>query len=249
MLKGQDSFVLYDGEQWLGDLTNMKPGLGYMYFSKSTKSFGFPEQHMASHSYVKADPKLGKAGSPWFYDPYKYANNMAINAVITNMMLSDEGWIAAFVGEECRGAAPIANGVFYLTVHGDLNSEALSFKLYEPYLGYVDLAPQNYLEFMDSFAPSASQPIQLTGDISGISELQGPGNIRIYPVPVTDRLYIDGLVDADRLVIHAVSGMQMMKISNANVANGIDVSQLVDGMYVISIQSGDRNWSSTFIKK
>ena len=249
VLKGQDSFVLYDGEQWLGDLTNMKPGLGYMYFSKSTKSFGFPEQHMASHSYVKADPKLGKAGSPWFYDPYKYANNMAINAVITNMMLSDEGWIAAFVGEECRGAAPIANGVFYLTVHGDLNSEALSFKLYEPYLGYVDLAPQNYLEFMDSFAPSASQPIQLTGDISGISELQGPGNIRIYPVPVTDRLYIDGLVDADRLVIHAVSGMQMMKISNANVANGIDVSQLVDGMYVISIQSGDRNWSSTFIKK
>ena len=220
-----------------------------MYFSKSTKSFGFPELHMASHCYVKADSQLGKAGSPWFYDPYKYANNMAINAMITNMTLSDECWVGAFVGEECRGAAPIANGVFYLTVHGDLDNEVLSFKLYEPYIGYVELTAQNYLEFMDSFAPSASQPVQLTGDISGISELQGLGSIRAYPVPVTDRLYIDGLADVDRLVIHAVSGMQMMKISDTDITNGIDVSQLASGMYVISVQAGGRNWSSTFIKE
>ena len=249
VLKGQDSFVLYDGEQWLGDLTNMKPGLGYMYYSKNTKSFRFPDQHMSSHSHVNVDLNLGKTDSPWFYDPYKYANNMAINAVIANLTLSDGSWIGAFVGEECRGAAPITNGVFYLTVHGDLDGEGLTFKLYEPGMGSAELASQYIMEFADSYEPVASEPILLEGDISGLTELQGPGNIRIYPVPVTDRLYIDGLVDVDCLVIHAVSGVQMMKISNKDVTNGIDVSQLVDGMYVISIQAGNRNWSSTFIKK
>ena len=248
VLKGQDSFVLYDGKQWLGDLTTMKPGLGYMYYSKSTKSFGFPEQHMASHSYVKAYSELNKAGSPWFYDPYKYANNMAINAIISNIIVSDNSWIGAFVGEECRGAAPITNGVFYLTVHGDLDGEVLSFKLKEPHFGFVDLSAQDDVEFIDSYTPVAGQPIQLTGDVSCINDLLGPGSIRIYPIPVTDRLYIGGLVDVDGLVIYAVSGLQMMKISNTDVTNGIDVSQLEDGMYVISIQAGNRSWSSTFIK-
>ena len=249
VLKGQDSFVLYDGEQWLGDLTTMKPGLGYMYYSKGTKSFGYPEQHMASHSYVKAYSELNKAGSPWYYDPYKYANNMAVNAIISNLIVSDGSWIGAFVGEECRGAAPITNGVFYLTIHGDIDGEVLSFKLKEPHFGIVELTAQNVVGFIDSYTPVASQPIQLTGDISCINDLQGPGGIRIYPVPVTDRLNISGLVDVDYLVIHAISGLQMMKISNSDVTNGIDVSHLEDGMYVISIQIGNRSWSSTFIKK
>ena len=163
--------------------------------------------------------------------------------------MSDGSWIGAFVGEECRGAAPITNGVFYLTIHGDIDGEVLSFKLKEPHFGIVELTAQNVVGFIDSYTPVASQPIQLTGDISCINDLQGPGGIRIYPVPVTDRLNISGLVDVDYLVIHAISGLQMMKISNSDVTNGIDVSHLEDGMYVISIQIGNRSWSSTFIKK
>ena len=249
VLKGQNSFVLFDGEQWLGNLTTMKPGLGYMYFSKSTKSFGFPEQHMASHSHIKAYSEKENTDAPWNYDPYKYANNMAINAVVSDIALSDGAWIGAFVGEECRGAATLTNGIFYLTVHGDIDGEELKFKLFDTEMGTKGLIADNAVNFVDTHTPVATEPLQLKLDDSGINSLQYAGSLKIYPVPVTDRLHIKGMDDVDCLIIHAISGRQMIKISNTSVINGIDVSQLTDGMYVISIQSGNRRWSSIFIKK
>ncbi|MBQ7690759.1 MAG: T9SS type A sorting domain-containing protein [Muribaculaceae bacterium] len=249
VLKGQDAFVLFDGEQWLGDLTTMKPGLGYMYYSKSTKSFSFPTQHMASRSYVKAHSEQGKTAAPWTYDPYKYANNMAVNAVISKLTLSEGSWIGAFVGDECRGAAPVTNGVFYLTVHGDNDGEELTFKLYDPTLGGMNLSPNDNMTFAENNHPVVNEPIVMTAIQTGVQDVQGHGNFKVYPVPVTDRLYLAGATCVDWLVIHGVSGRQMMKITNADVSGGIDVSQLANGMYVITINAENRQWSSVFIKE
>lgn len=249
VLKGQDAFVLFDGEQWLGDLTAMKPGLGYMYYSKSTKSFGFPMQHMASHSRVKAAYSSDKTDAPWQYDPYKYANNMVLTAVISKMTLSEGSWIGAFVGEECRGAASITNGVFYLTVHGDNDGDELTFKLYDPKSGTQELKSDSIMTFVDDNAPTANDPIVLAGKNTAIDDVHSLGEIRIHPVPVTDRLYFDGITHVDWLVIHGISGRQMMKITNSNVRDGIDVSQLAGGMYVITINGDNRQWNSVFIKE
>ncbi|MCF8370064.1 MAG: T9SS type A sorting domain-containing protein [Bacteroidales bacterium] len=78
------------------------------------------------------------------------------------------------------------------------------------------------------------------GPILNVDELENT-SVSIYPVPVSDILFLDGLKDANRIKIYNVLGKEILSSEqvNGNSAS-IDVSSLIAGVYFISILQGSK---------
>ena len=78
----------------------------------------------------------------------------------------------------------------------------------------------------------------------GLSENALSQNIKLFPNPVTEKLFIEGLTEANVKVINLVGEMMIEK----NNANSIDVSSLNSGIYFLQITSGNTQSVIKFIK-
>lgn len=78
----------------------------------------------------------------------------------------------------------------------------------------------------------------------GLSENALSQNIKLFPNPVTEKLFIEGLTEANIKVINLVGEMIIQK----NNANSIDVSSLNSGIYFLQITSGNTQSVIKFIK-
>jgi len=78
----------------------------------------------------------------------------------------------------------------------------------------------------------------------GLSENTLSQNIKLFPNPVTEKLFIEGLSEANVKVINLVGEMIIQK----NNANSIDVSSLNSGIYFLQITSGNTQSVIKFIK-
>ncbi len=78
----------------------------------------------------------------------------------------------------------------------------------------------------------------------GLSENTLSQNIKLFPNPVTEKLFIEGLTEANVKVINLVGEMIIQK----NNANSIDVSSLNSGIYFLQITSGNTQSVIKFIK-
>ena len=78
----------------------------------------------------------------------------------------------------------------------------------------------------------------------GLSENTLSQNIKLFPNPVTEKLFIEGLTEANVKVINLVGEMIIEK----NNANSIDVSSLNSGIYFLQITSGNTQSVIKFIK-
>jgi endonuclease I len=75
-----------------------------------------------------------------------------------------------------------------------------------------------------------------------------PTNIeRLYPNPVSDYLFVSTPADVVSIKVITVNGMTMNSVSIAN--DGIDVSSLESGIYVVLIQTGKGILQERFVKQ
>ncbi|WP_418637023.1 T9SS type A sorting domain-containing protein [Winogradskyella sp.] len=70
--------------------------------------------------------------------------------------------------------------------------------------------------------------------------------LKLYPNPATDKLFISTTAPVERLVIYNING-QLVKQTNA-LANGVDVSQLPSGLYMVQIQTNTNTTTQKFLK-
>ena len=139
---GQSGFAEYsDDEGWVGTLSSLTPGKGYLYCSSTTKALRFASaasgvrlrhpkpKHTPSPTTTSDDSVIGDAPSLAAPDRHAYPNIMAIIAQLddkgstTNAPLT----IAAYADGQCRGISEIIDGKHYLTIYGQ-GGEALTFK-------------------------------------------------------------------------------------------------------------------------
>ena len=72
------------------------------------------------------------------------------------------------------------------------------------------------------------------------------GNISIYPNPVVDKLFIQGLSDASKVFIYNILGkLVISKITSKE----IDVDNLQSGIYIVKIVDQQKEIVKKFIKK
>ena len=132
MLVGLEGFVQADSEgEWQGSLTQMVPGVGYMYFSNSDKEFTYTIAPAAAAAAPAKAPESAADGL-WTVDHHKYASVMPVVAELNfndgSLADTDDYIVAAFCGDECRGIGIAANDAVMINVHGNAG-DMISFRI------------------------------------------------------------------------------------------------------------------------
>ena len=241
VIKTQDAFAIYLSGNWHGTLELMKPGEGYMYCTTQAKQLTYPITRVFPVSNVSSMARRAPAIAPWSYDAHKYADNTTMLAklhVDGSPAVEGAYTVAAFSGSECRGIGQYIDGIIYMTIHGSIdNAETLSFKAY-------DNATGNELEITETIKMNG----QHEGTISSPKILNAKGTtgidllttgFTIYPRPLRSHLYINGETSNIKLVRMLSSGGAKVLESNDYNGNGINISHLSAGVYVVAIITND----------
>lgn len=248
VIMGRDAFATYNGNAWVGSLEQMHPGLGYMYYSQSVKSFNYTQtaEDTSTPAAVTAPTY-----ETWSYNPYKYADNMAVIATLHdasgNVIEPANCVVAAFAGDECRGLVNGSNNIVFLTIHGETKGEEISFRIVDKTNGKQYAAKSSTL-FGDAILGSATEPyVIVCSELSGIDDAEYLYGTLIYPNPVAERLFIKAPANTIKIAIHSASG-ELMISKEINTSEGLDVSALSDGVYVITTECNGMKSTHKFLK-
>jgi len=129
LLKIKDSFGSYDPSlpPEFNTLTTMTPGSGYWIKMFSAATLIYPDGLRASQQPIAPVCPI--------WEPVIYTNSTIAYGHASLEGLPAEGFIGAFVGDECRAVSVIDNGIISLVINGTENEE-ISFKLYQDEVVY-----------------------------------------------------------------------------------------------------------------
>ena len=185
LVKSKTAFAVYDGAQWVGTLTRMTPGEGYMYQSHAPEGFTFRYPETISLTAKRSNSVSGltakRSNSEAVFTPVTdpYSGNMSIIARVMNGDKAVHGVeVGIFAGDECRGAATeefssvnTTDGYWFLTVAGD-EAAPLTIKVYDPATGETVTVQQTLTYADDATLGTLAEPyiIQL-GVIEGVENI------------------------------------------------------------------------------
>lgn len=190
MLKSRNAFATYyPSLGWIGTLTNLSPGTGYMYNSSNTETVSFV---YASPSKMENQPQEVDATNHWEVSVGEYETNATIIGVIdiNSVEQRDENLIVgAFIGDRCVGqinalyVEAIDRYFVFLTYFGNENDQ-ITFRMYDE---------ANDIEYGESettvlFEPNSmlgtvDNPFVINFNISDVSE-NGFAQLTLFPNPV-----------------------------------------------------------------
>ena len=126
IVKSQTAVAIYDQNGWEGTLTALEGGRGYMYYSVdgTDKSFLYPTTTVAqAHAMSLRAPRRAPDALRIFtpVSPTFYPNNMTMVVQLRDgETVVDTCEVAAFIGDECRGAVRAnTKGLYYLVIAGE----------------------------------------------------------------------------------------------------------------------------------
>lgn len=246
VIKCEDDFATFAGGHWIGSLDELVPGHGYMYYSDREQTFTYP----AKHAFVVTDHQLSvrhaaavtRAAAPWDYNEYEYPDNTTMIARLNvNGALAMEGTftVGAFCGNECRGIGKWVNGLLFITVHGTLGADSnINFKAVENLSGN-ELAINETAPFSGQLLGTYSSPFTLNANGSQTAIGAIDAAYTIYPKPLRSKLFVNGPTENIKSVsILSTNGSKVLSV-NGYTDNGIDISQLIPGVYVVAIITND----------
>ena len=130
-IKAQTGFAYYGPYGWEGNLEALESGKGYLYFSTDTveKQFVYPTITTSKVYKPKKAPLASQISAFSPVDVTAYPDNMAIVVMLTNGdELVTDAEVAAFVDNECRGAAFATDDLYYLLVAGEGSGQPMEIK-------------------------------------------------------------------------------------------------------------------------
>ena len=240
IVKSYDDFAIFEDGKWNGTLEIMKPGMGYMYFSRQNTAFHYPSEEVITA--VKHTSKIrDNQFIPWETAKHKYPHNMSIIAafdcgdvqpIISNYI------IGAFVGNECRGIGKPVDGKLFVTIYGDTNFyEQIRFRAYDQN-NHKEYEIMEKCQFSNSLKGTMKSPFILTIDVqTGLERITPKGNYTPYIDTSNQTLYLSGEVSGVRSVSILSSNGCVQYRSMSFPDNGINVSQWPKGVYHITIMT------------
>jgi len=258
-LKSQTGYSIRLGTNWIGSLTDMEPGKGYIYQTEypTPQTLTYPSVaplgaalHSKAATYLSVTQK-------WQSDGSRYPDNMTVTSIAINgddEVRNSQLEIAAFSENEVRGSAilqyiaELDKYIGFLLVTGE-NGETITLKAFDHATG-EEYDTHNALTFASNAIYGNllnPYPVALTSTTTGMSKIVS--QISIYPNPVKGRLYISRTVETFDLVeIIDLNGRSVLLQKDFNAAS-INVSALETGMYLIRITAGKETVVKRFIKR
>ena len=210
---GLSGFAEYSStDGWVGSLSSLTPGSGYLYRTSATKAIRFT--HAASRIRLRK-PQLPDAdahASAVACDRHAYPDVMAVIGRIEDA----EGQpvalpltLAAYADGECRGVSQTIGGRHFLSVHGQ-GGETLTFKA-------LDETGATY---------DVSQSMSFTSDVAG--SLRQPVAFTLASTPTSIEVAEAAGRAARPIAVYNLSGQRVAADANG-LRSGIYVVRLSDG--------------------
>jgi hypothetical protein len=135
IVKSQTGVSIYGEYGWEGSLKALESGRGYLYYSNAndTTSFLYPTETAASAAKARmAAPRRAledlRIFKPVALGLYPSNMTMAIRLMDSESVV-DTCEVAAFIGDECRGATRASdNGLYYLVISGDGAGQSMTLR-------------------------------------------------------------------------------------------------------------------------
>jgi hypothetical protein len=238
VIKSQSGFAMYDSQNgWVGNLTYLEPGKGYMFFRKATGDTSFFYPHisgsltnsggrfmnvMGGNKTTKVNElEIPVAGN------FSYAENMTVTAIVGNEFPLQKGdKVLAYVNGVLRGKAQgipnaaINKETFFLNI-GGMQTQPVYFMIERN--GEIIAESATTIGFRaNSIVGKVSAPLVI--HLKKITQ-----GTFIYPNPFHDQLTIsvtlnDGpvsLVHEVEMSVYNVAGQLMVKRSKEPIINGM----------------------------
>jgi hypothetical protein len=274
ILKSQHEFAYYDSNLgWIGSLTAMRPGLGYMLKSGSSSTFRFPLS-----VYYEANMNASRLGDEqtheetlaalekyFNYQPEIYEKTMSVivKSNVCEALKTNEVALVAFDGNNTvRGYAlpiyheSVKDYLYYLTVYGDGPEDALQLKFVNLENGVI-LSSTTSLSFSsDAILGEPSTPLFANVSASNICALTEKNTevlniIHAYPNPFQGTLELEFNTEVNVVVsLTDIVGNEKATVSlEKKRRHSWDLSkyQLPAGVYIL-ITKGDVNTTQKLIR-
>ena len=242
IIKCEDDFSAFANGAWTGSLEELAPGKGYMLYSDKETTFTYPVTRVfvvtnSLGSRRKAN-EVARAVAPWHYDEYKYPDNTTLIARLNvngQQALDGAYSVGAFCDGECRGIGKYVDGLLFFTIHGTISSDKnIMFKAVENITG-DELEIKETIKFKGQHTGTIAQPLVLNAKGGTTSIENVDYQYTVYPKPLRSRMYINGATETIKAVhVLSVNGQKCISV-NGYSDDGIDVSNLVSGIYVVAI--------------
>jgi len=257
VVKSQSAFAMYDNKKgWLGSLTFMQPGAGYMYRSLTTSPTALEFKYPESGSLRKSGFLTTDAPSSWNFDVKAFADNMSVVATVKlDGTLSKQAFIAgAFAGDQCRGyASGIATSndelLYFIPVAGNTVGNNIKFSIYDEKSGKTYQAVETITYKPNEVVGSIENPMVLTitTTATGFGDNLWLAEPSIWPNPFNTTLKIDfSLANTEQvgIEIFSITGVKIAEISAKDYSAGRHVIEwqnnaLAAGIYTLRIKVGD----------
>lgn len=246
IIKCEDDFSTFANGAWTGSLEELTPGKGYMLYSDKETTFTYPVTRVFAVTDTQGSRRrahqAARAMAPWQYNEYKYPDNTTLIARLNvNGQQTVEGTysVAAFCDGECRGIGKSVNGLLFFTIHGTISADKnITFKAVENITG-DELEIKETLKFKGQHTGTIANPFVLNAN-SGTTAIESVDyDYTIYPKPLRNRMYINGATEMIKTVyVLSANGQKCIGV-NGYSDEGIDVSGLIPGVYVVAIVTND----------
>lgn len=222
IIKSQDRFSMY-GETtgWLGSLTYLEPGKGYMLFSKNKTTLTYPD--VTAGTTTRSTISTRSAGMPIetvAEQAGQYAANMSVVATVAdNMPLYSGDRLLAYANGELRAEAMVTErpsdgeSLFFLSVGGDRN-EGISFALERGGEIIAETSPM-----LDYAANTVRGDIEQPMIIDFINDLE----ISVYPNPFEHELnFMLNAKSGDKveIMLYTMAGQMFHRYQTTAAADG-----------------------------
>jgi hypothetical protein len=256
-IKNQAASSTYYGEEngWYGGLGVMAPTEGYMLDVAESSTLTYPD-FGADDALTRATSAkdMPIAVSDWEVDYHDYEFNGHITMSVDSREDSHGDYIAAFVGDECRGVAermyfPFGDSYMYslMVYSNETGGETFTFKYYDSAIGEIVEYAETIDFTSDMIVGDGFNTYSLSREASDVQQPIAYGISDAYPNPfnpVTSFTYSlpeDGFV---QIAIYDINGKMVSELTNGYTLAGSyplvwNANNLSSGIYFIQMYSGD----------
>ena len=261
IIKGQATFAQYvAGIGWVGNLTFMRPGKGYLLYLSNPGILQYPprlhnpeEEVLFRSAPVQDNSSLG---THWQVDPLQFEHTMNLIAVVRDgnlpNCLSEGDEVGAFVNGQLRGAnkpvyiPQLDTWLLFLTVYANEEGENLQFVFFDTTTAQEIPVSEQIVFITNRIVGSIELPRILTlASPSAVGELADDYRLTVYPNPAGERVFIQlRLPEAQPLLVSVADplGRQVYTFAQdaqagQNLLEWKPAAALPAGWYTITLQT------------